>query len=526
MKTRVFRQLLLPLCVLLSLSAPQKGAAQEPARGAGVAHTLSASARESRGAATVEELRGRIQSLLRQEQFASAYTAVKIVSLDTGLTLFEENAAKLLHPASNLKLFTVAAALERLSPGFRFKTSAYARTRPDVKGNLRGDLLIYGRGDPTFAARFDAGRDYFKAFDELAAQIVASGVRRVEGDLIGDESYFSGLPRAPGWGWEDRWYYGVEVMALPVNDNALDLTISPGAGVGLPGIVRVEPVASLLSVSNQVLTGARGGRRDVKVTRHFGENRIEISGSIPLHDAPAGESLPISQTSLLFVSMLRTALERQGVQIDGRTRTVDAATRGDLPPVSALVELASRQSPPLSLIAAETLKTSQNLYAELLLRVLGKTAGGDPAPNSAAAGIEAVKSFLRGQGIDPGNFVMMDGSGISRGNLVTVEATVQLLRRMSQSPHAQVFRDALPLAGVDGTLRQRMKGTTAANNVRAKTGLLSNSSTLSGYVTSASGERLAFSLMVNNPPAASDPRERLVDPIAVLLASFDGQSSR
>ena len=158
--------------------------------------------------------------------------------------------------------------------------------------------------------------------------------------------------------------------------------------------------------------------------------------------------------------------------------------------------------------------------------MLGKTAGGDPAPNSAAAGIEAVKSFLRGQGIDPGNFVMMDGSGISRGNLVTVEATVQLLRRMSQSPHAQVFRDALPLAGVDGTLRQRMKGTTAANNVRAKTGLLSNSSTLSGYVTSASGERLAFSLMVNNPPAASDPRERLVDPIAVLLASFDGQSSR
>ncbi|HYP53947.1 MAG TPA: D-alanyl-D-alanine carboxypeptidase [Pyrinomonadaceae bacterium] len=148
---------------------------------------------------TVEELRARIQDILRQPQLAASHTAVKIVSLDTGRVLFEENAGKWLQPASNMKLYTIAAALDRLTPEFRFNTSVYAPARPDTSGTIRGDLTVYGRGDPTFATRFTGGADYWTAINDLAARIVAAGVRRVEGDLIGDESYFPGAPLGPGW---------------------------------------------------------------------------------------------------------------------------------------------------------------------------------------------------------------------------------------------------------------------------------------------------------------------------------------
>ena len=155
---------------------------------------------------------------------------IKVVSLDKGRVLFEENATKLLRPASNMKLYTVAAALDRLSPDYRFSTSVYASTRPDAAGVVHGDLTIYGRGDPSIAARFNNG-DYFKAIDDLATRIVAAGVKRVEGDIVGDESYFVGPKYGSGWNWEDlTWYYGAEITPLTANDNALDLFIKPGTG--------------------------------------------------------------------------------------------------------------------------------------------------------------------------------------------------------------------------------------------------------------------------------------------------------
>jgi D-alanyl-D-alanine carboxypeptidase/D-alanyl-D-alanine-endopeptidase (penicillin-binding protein 4) len=223
--------------------------------------------------------------------------------------------------------------------------------------------------------------------------------------------------------------------------------------------------------------------------------------------------------------MLRTALERRGVVITGRTRTVDARGREAAPlQTSAFVEIASRQSPPLSEIAAQTLKPSQNLYTELILRALGKAVGTDPKRTSAEAGIDAVKAFLREAGIDANSIVIMDGSGLSRTNLITAETTLQLLTYMSRHRYANVFRDALPIAGVDGTLKNRMKGTVAAGNVRAKTGTLNNVASLSGYVTSAAGERLVFSLMVNHHPDEADARRSYIDTIAALLASFAGKS--
>jgi D-alanyl-D-alanine carboxypeptidase/D-alanyl-D-alanine-endopeptidase (penicillin-binding protein 4) len=438
-----------------------------------------------------------------------------------------------------MKLYTVAAALDCLSPDYRFSTSVYSSTRPDASGLIRGDLTIYGRGDPSIAARFNNG-DYFKAIDDLAGRISAAGIKRVEGDLVGDESYFVGPKYGAGWEWEDlTWYYGAEVTPLTVNDNALDLFIKPGLTVGQPALITTGPPDPLLTIINKVTTSAKGARRELSIHRGLGENTITITGSIPLEDRGYTGGIGISHPALLFVYLLRTSLAQKGVVITGASRTKGAvaqpaeitgvtigASNGSASAIQN--ELLTFQSPPFSVIAAQTLKPSQNLYTELILRTLGKVS---PPPatssnltqTSEELGIEAVKSFLKTAGIRPEALVLDDGSGLSRNDMITAEASVQLLTFMSKHRYATVFHDALPIAGVDGTLRNRMRGTAAEKNVRAKTGSLSSAASLGGYVTTAAGEKLAFSIIVNNYPRDFDPRSSCIDPIAVLLASFTGK---
>jgi len=509
-------------------SPPAQPAPQPSPQGSPQSSAQSAS--QGGAPKTLEELRARLRQILDRPEFAASQLAVKVASLDTGRVIFEENAGKWVQPASNLKLFTVAAALDRFGPDYRFVTSVYAPARPDQSGTVRGDLIVYGRGDPTFATRFNAAGDgdYYRALDELAAKVYAAGVRRVEGDMVGDESYFRGSRFAPGWEWDDlQWWYGAEVSALTINDNSVDLTVRPGARAGDPAVVTVGPSLPLVTILDRTRTVGRGQGRELSVHRPLGQNVIEVRGQVPLDDRGFTASVAVSNPALVFATMLRTALERRGVVFTGRTRAVTAEDRadGNQPlEVSALVEVAARQSPPLSIIAAQTLKPSQNLYTELLLRALGKAAGTDPRLGAEAAGIRAVGDFLTRAGVDPTRVQMLDGSGLSRGNLVTADATLRLLTYMNRHPHGYTFREALPVAGVDGTLRNRMKGTAAMNNVRAKTGTLSSATSLSGYLFTAAGERLAFALFINNPPREADPRANFTDAVAVLLTSFAGRS--
>jgi D-alanyl-D-alanine carboxypeptidase/D-alanyl-D-alanine-endopeptidase (penicillin-binding protein 4) len=475
---------------------------------------------------TVAELQTRISQILAKPELAPATIGVKVSSLDSGRVLFEANADKLLRPASNMKIYTIAAALDRLSPDYHFITSVYAAARPDATGVIRGDLRIYGRGDPSFAARFNNG-DYFKTIDDLAARIVAAGVKRVEGDLVGDETYFTGPKYGAGWEWEDlTWYYGAEVTPLTVNDNALDLFIKPAATVGEPAVITTGPPDPLLTVVNRVTTSARGVRRDISIHRGLNDNTITITGTIPLDDRGYTGGIGISHPALLFVYLLRNSLAQKGVVITGKSRVTGVNPFSSVsPPAVAQEELVTFQSPPFSLVAAQTLKPSQNLYTELILRTLGKVSPPPPVPipnaTSEDLGIEAVKTFLKTAGIRPEALVLDDGSGLSRNDMITADASVTLLTFMSKHRYANVFRDALPIAGVDGTLRNRFKSTPAENNLRAKTGSLSSAASLSGYVTTAAGEKLAFSIMVNNYPRDVDPRAACIDPIALLLASFN-----
>jgi serine-type D-Ala-D-Ala carboxypeptidase/endopeptidase (penicillin-binding protein 4) len=534
-KARASRWVIFLLLVSLGVAPSLRAVAQQTQRERRVttAPPVTTTAPSAAAAATTRtagaprtpaELRAGIEEVLRRPELAPALAAVKVASLDTGRTLFEENARKLLVPASNMKLYTVAAALDRLTPDFRFKTSVYAQARPDASGTVRGDLVVYGRGDPTFAASLNGG-DYFKAINELAESIKASGVRRVEGDLVGDESYFTGAPQGFGWEWSDlTWYSGAEVSALSVNDNALDLIVKPGAAVGAPCTITTGPPTPLVTVTNRTTTSARGEKRELIVYRGLGENVIEVGGSLPLGDPGWTAGVAVSHPSLVFVYMLRASLAERGVQIAGRSRTVDARalTRGASPDAASLIEIAARESQPLGVIAGYALKPSQNLYTELILRALGRATSADAKLSSEEAGIEAVRAFLRSGGVETSEALFTDGSGLSRRDLVTAAATLQLLIYMSRHRYANVFREALPVAGVDGTLKNRMKGTPAAGNVRAKTGTLTGVASLSGYTTSAAGERLVFSIMLNNYPESSIMIRNHIDNIAVLLASYKG----
>jgi D-alanyl-D-alanine carboxypeptidase/D-alanyl-D-alanine-endopeptidase (penicillin-binding protein 4) len=484
---------------------------------------------------TLAELLSRIQEVVRQPALEPGFFAVKIVSLDTGLVIYEQNANKFVRPASNMKLYTVAAALDRFTPDYHFMTSVYAQEKVD-DGKIKGDLIVYGRGDPSLAARFNNG-DYFKGMNDLADRIVAAGVKRVKGDLVGDESYFNGAPLGGGWEWEDlQWADGAQVSALTINDNAIDVTVKPGEKPGAPLVVTTAP-GPFIVIANRGTTSARGGKSDLRLYRAVGANVLEISGSLPVGDSGFEGKAAIPDPALAFVTMLRDALTKRGVKVDGHIRTVDARSGGIIrdglvnrvlltdtpPPPPAPVEIASLQSQPFSAIAAQTLKPSQNLYTELILRTLG-TPRLNQSQTNEEAGLIAVRNFLGQAGVNESDLVINDGSGLSRNDMITANATVQLLTFMSKHRYFAAFRDALPIAGVDGTLRTRMRGTPAEGNLRAKTGSLNSVASLSGYVTTAAGEHLVFSMMLNNYPSASAVRRDSIDAIAILLASFAGKS--
>src|SRR5882724_10494305 len=413
---------------------------------------------------TLAELQSRIEQIAHQPALEPGFFAVKIVSLDTGSVIYEQDAHKFVRPASNMKLYTVATAFDRLTPDYHFITSVYAKEKPE-DDKVKGDLVVYGRGDPSIAARFNSGY-YFKGINNLSDRILAAGVKRIKGDLVGDESYFNGAPLGSGWEWDDlTWSYGAQVSALNINDNAIDLTVKPGNKVGAPVVVITGPPAvGFMTIANRAITSAHGSKNELQLSRGVGENTLEVTGSVPLGDAGFIGGVAIPDPALAFVSMLRDALVKRGVKIDGRVRTLNARSGGSIVPDPLLalaqltnapssplpVEIASLQSPPFSLIAAHTLKPSQNQYTELILRTLGKmrlTPIGQSSITSTnqdneTSGLEVVRNFLHQAGVGDSDLVLSDGSGLTRNDMITANATVQLLTYMSKHKYSSQFRDA------------------------------------------------------------------------------------
>ncbi len=476
---------------------------------------------------TVADLQSRIRLSLARPELRRGQIGVKIVSLDTGKTIFEENAEKYFMPASNMKNYTVAAALEKLSPDFRFVTSVFAPTMPDANGTIRGDLMIYGRGDVSFSTAFYDG-DYYKGVDALAAKIAQAGVKRIEGNLVGDESYFTGNPIPSSWEWDDlQWYYGAEISALGVNDNAVDLSIKPSS-VNQPCRVLIQPISTIVKIVNRCLISPTGTKREIQIEKKLPQNIIEISGTMPLDDKGYRGFIAVSRPAELFVEMLRQLLISKGVFVTGQNRVIGAKDKASFAVASSVpsVEITKLESPPFSLIAAKTMKPSQNLYTETILWTLGEQVGDktNPKLTSAERGLAVVQDFLLQAGISADSVIQWDGSGLSRHNLVTPSSAVQLYSYMANSRYANAWRDSLTIGAIDGTLKNRFKETLAAGNVRGKTGTIDQVSTLSGYVTTASGEKMVFSILVNGVNDVK-LRQAAIDEIVDSLANFNGRSN-
>ena len=486
---------------------------------------------------TLEGLQAKIRLALSRPELRRGTVAVKIASLNSGKVVFEDSAEKYVMPASNMKSFTVATAIEKLTPNFRFVTSVFANSKPDETGTIKGDLTIFGRGDISLSTAFYEG-DYFKGLDALADKIAQSGVKKIEGNLIGDESYFSGSAIPSGWEWDDlQWYYGAEVSALPLNDNALDLTVKP-ASVGSLCLVQLQPLNTVYRVVNNCRTVAANGKRTLTVKKDLDQNVLEVYGNLPVGDKGFANYLTVSHPSELFVALLKQRLQQKGVTVTGQTRVIGAKEKSLMTATStaAPVEIAKLESFPFSLIAAKTMKPSQNLYTETILWTLGEQAKNLNLPNlpannpltnadatSADKGLFVVQNFLQQIGVPDGGIIQYDGSGLSRHNLVTADALVRLYTYMAkQSRFSQAWRDSLTIGGVDGTLKNRFTGTVAAGNVRGKTGTIDQVSALSGYVTTASGEQLVFSIIVNGV-TNTRTRTGTMDEIVLNLASFNGK---
>lgn len=425
-----------------------------------------------------------------------------------------------------MKLFTTATALEKLGPNFVYRTSVEAASPPDSLGRVK-DLTLVGRGDPDIGGRvlpYQFNSPSHSPADEvlqqLADQVVARGVREVDGNIIADDTYFVHEPYGQEWAVGDLvWGYGAPVTALAFNDNELHLEIAPAAEAGQPAAVSLAPVSDYYKVDDRVMTSAAGTEKQLHFERSPGEYTLHIWGQMPVGGGAEDDNVAIENPPQLMGELFGRALEARGVKVLGKIEVrevsrIDAATEIDPAASAPGVILAEHDSLPLKEDIQVLLKVSQNLHAEMLLRTLGhelKNSG------SVSAGLQAVKEFSDAAGILPGETYFADGSGLSRTVLVTPSAIIKLLEYMARSPHFTDFLNSLPIAGVDGTLARRFVNTPAAGRIHAKTGSLEHVNTISGYLVSPSGKQFAFSILANNNNLNSDEAEGELDRVALAI---------
>jgi serine-type D-Ala-D-Ala carboxypeptidase/endopeptidase (penicillin-binding protein 4) len=458
-----------------------------------------------------QALKRGIDTILDRAVFAPAWWGVEVRDLRSGRVLYARNAGKNMKPASTMKLVTTAAVLDALGPDEKLRTTVETAGRLDAYGRVLGDVYLVGRGDPNLSGRFTDGRRT-AALQEMADALWAAGVRRVEGRLIGHEGLFTGDRRGEDWSWEDLvWWYGAEVSALSFNDNCADLTVVAGERAGDPVRVDRAPASAYYRVVSTATSSAAGTKPALVLTHAPGSNELKISGTYPI-GAEAWEGFAALEDPALYAAtVFGEVLAARGIVVAGPVET------SSQPLPVALRVLATHDSPTLLEILKAVNKTSQNLHAEMMLRLLGARKRGTGSPE---AGREAVSEFLRRVGVEPSAWAMQDGSGLSRSDVLTPHEMVSLLAAMDRHPRAAAFRETLPIAGRDGTLKGRMKGGAAETRVVAKTGTLRHVNALAGYVTTRSGSRLAFAVMANHHTTGGSSATGAIDEIGALLASF------
>jgi D-alanyl-D-alanine carboxypeptidase/D-alanyl-D-alanine-endopeptidase (penicillin-binding protein 4) len=463
-----------------------------------------------------------IDRVLEDKDAGRARWGVFVMKQKDGRVLYSRDADKLFAPASNMKVYTTAVALDLLGADYRWRTSVYANKQPDASGVVDGDLTLYGRGAPDLMSRANGDAP---SLTHLADQVYQAGVREVRGNIIGDNSYFRGDLFGEGWQWNDiQWYFGAEPSALSIDENSVEITIAPAKQGGNASVV-INPNSSPVHLTNTTKTGERDDPTSLGIVRDLSSNEVRVWGDFPVNGHAFSASLSVHDPASWAANLFRQALISRGVKVTGEARSRDfRANIAAFDPQKSF-EVAHDESEPMGKIVHRTNKESNNLFAELILRTLGKERGSlapdqDPRKNRERgddnAGTAVVRSWLDSKGISTKGLSILDGSGLSRLDLITPETTARLLAAIANTGSAAVFHDSLPVSGRDGTLNSRLKQLTG--RISAKTGTLTYIHSLSGYATTPANDTLIFSIMCNDATAADHGPLRIIDDIAAAIA--------
>lgn len=452
-----------------------------------------------------------IDERFNDSMFSHAHWGVLIKSLRTGKVWYERNSTKMFMPASNQKIPTTAAALSRLGPDFRFETNlSYSGAIKDSV--LNGDLVIWSNGDPTLYSRFyNDPREVFWSFADSLKKL---GINKITGNIIADDNAFDDWPFGSGWPLDDLdSYYSAEIGPLQLNEVNVDLTVIPPDSVNGEIIIEPNLPSAYYTIINR-LEATDTGSTDYTMTRAYGTNQIIFQGRIKTRTQPFEITPSIHNPSLFYVTVLREVLSQKGINVAGVAKDCDDIPLW-MPPLNNV--LIRHYSPPLKEIIKGLMKRSQNLYAETMVKTLGWKYSGT---GSFRAGRKIVEEVLNSFGIQPGTYSFRDGSGLSRYNYISPEQEVKILTSMYNSEYKQAWIESFPIAGVDGTLKNRMKSSSAQGNVKAKTGTISNVRGLSGYVTTGGGEPLVFSFLINGHLRGSSETDLITDTVLKMLADY------
>jgi len=481
-----------------------------------------------------------IDTILSAPDLDRGFWGIEVIALDSGKIVYAQNADKLFTPASNTKLFTTAAALALIGPDYSSRTTVETTGNLDKYGRLTGDLVLVGRGDPNLSGRelpynlrTERNTHPIQVLEQLADALVQKGVKYVDGNIIADDSYFAFERYGEGWSQDDLVLAdGAPVSALTINDNVVFVNILPADRAGERAFVSITPFADYYRIDNRIITTPAGTGRKIFINREPGSTLLTLWGNMPLDDAGANEALAIEDPAEFAAALFHQLLENRGVVVYGKQRTrhtelaslstltvtATAPARGGDEPSRVLpnqpLVLASYQSKPLIEDVRVINKVSQNLHAEILLRLLGREKG---TAGTVEGGLEVLRGFLNQAGVPSDQYLFYDGSGLSRQNLATPHAVVQLLRFAAGQPWGASFRETLPVAGIDGSLADRFPNLDPRAHVYGKTGSLGGVKTLSGYATTVRGQPVAFSILSNN---FNLPSKRILDTIDSIVEAI------
>lgn len=456
-----------------------------------------------------------LDAILQDSVLAATNTGIKVVRLRDREVLYQQNSHKLFHPASNMKLFTAAAALKFLGPAYRFSTSVATDSAAALTDTLSGDLYLIGSGDPSF----DTGN-----LAQLVEALHNLGIRYITGKIICDDTRLDDTRYGEGWMWDDQPYTNFSpISALTINGNNIDV-FSRAGEIAAPAKIRTSPNTRFVQILNesvtvdsakyaQLMSDTLADHQPYSVLRRWREqtNIFDATGYLIAGSPEARRAFNIVEPSRYFGTLFKEACERTGIKIAGR------AVRGVAPQNAQI--LAIQHSDPVATLIAKMNKPSANLYAELLLKAVGAHIEG--APGTAEKGKKVLNDMLAEWGVDVEAIRFSDGSGVSRYGLLSSDVIIALLVNMYDNFSVRnEFIASLPIAGVDGTLGSRMQGMAAEGVVHAKTGSLNGVSTLAGYTTAQDGEVLAFSIMMSHFVGSARPFRAVQDRICDALTRY------